>query len=177
MPKRPFDSQLVKKWLSQLSLALVHCHDNLVLHRDLKAANVMLSASNDIKLGDFGVSRELSTHTHLAATVVGTPAYMAPEVLGGAAYAHPADVWSLGILCFEMLTLSRPFVGDNLAVLVSHNSSGKLTTPVEAALARSPHPPSLLRLVGPTMLLHTDPEKRLTLKALIEALATVDDVP
>ena len=68
-------------------------------------------------------------------------------------------------------------VGDNLAVLVSHISSGKLTTPGEAALACSPHPPSLLRLVGPTMLLHTDPEKRLTLKALIEVLATVDDVP
>ena len=86
--KSPFREEQVLDWFVQICLALKHAHDRKVLHRDLKPQNVFLSATNTIKLGDFGISRELSSQTEEAKTFVGTPYYFSPELIKGDGYSR-----------------------------------------------------------------------------------------
>lgn len=116
---------LVQRWFVQLALAVDHVHASRILHRDIKSANIFLTSSADVKLGDFGVSRKLSETRSMATTICGTPFYLAPELVRGQAYSQPADVWSLGCVLFEMLTLRRPFAGGNIGELVMNISRGK----------------------------------------------------
>lgn len=71
-----------------------------------------------IKLGDFGISRVLENSNAAAMTVVGTPYYMSPEACQSAPYTAKSDVWSLGIILYELVTLRHPFSADNLLGLV-----------------------------------------------------------
>jgi len=122
---RPFGVETVRRWLLQLMLALRFVHEQRVIHRDIKPANVFLleSPSNTpsntpiAKLGDFGCSRPLSAHTDFAATCIGTPFYLAPELIAGTGYDSRVDVWALGVLLYELLTLRRPFEGDTIPTL------------------------------------------------------------
>ena len=85
----------------------MHKHD--ILHRDLKPGNCFLTKSNIIKIGDFGAAKKiLSPYTSLD-TRIGTPSYMAPEIMFGENYSKNVDIWSLGITLYELLTLERPF--------------------------------------------------------------------
>ena len=167
----PFELPQLTQWLAQLASALRHVHAECILHRDLKTANIFLSADRHVKLGDFGISRALSTYTHFASTMVGTPYSMAPEVLDSSPYAHAADVWALGIIFFELLTLQRPFEGAHLGTLVVRITRGQYD---HAALERSPHPAAVKRLASRECLLHTDPEQRMRLDELVELLDSGD---
>ena len=73
---------MILDWFVQLCLALKHVHDRKCLHRDIKAQNIFMSSGGLIKLGDFGVSKVLSSTHALAATGVGTPYYLSPEARG-----------------------------------------------------------------------------------------------
>ena len=79
-----------------------------ILHRDLKSSNVFLH-NQQIKVGDFGLSRVLAES--FANTLAGTPCYMSPEMLKGSKYNAKADIWSLGCIVYEMITLKRPYSG------------------------------------------------------------------
>jgi NIMA (never in mitosis gene a)-related kinase len=99
-------------WFVQMALALQYLHSKRILHRDLKTANVFLTAIGIVKLGDFGVSRVLSATSELAKTFVGTPYYLSPELLNNSPYGHASDVW-----CADLL-LSRLGFSHALAFLV-----------------------------------------------------------
>ena len=99
---------------SHLSLAIDHMHHHRVIHRDLKPENVLVSRRGLLKVGDFGLSRQLSSAHGAASTRCGTPFYMAPEIVCAEPSGRAADMWALGVILYEMLTMRRPFQGDNL---------------------------------------------------------------
>jgi len=94
--------------------ALAYIHKKKILHRDIKTQNIFLMKSGDAKLGDFGISKVMD-ETMVAGTVVGTPAYLAPEICNGAKYGSRIDVWSLGAVLYEILALKHPFQASNMA--------------------------------------------------------------
>jgi len=88
--------------VKQALLGLQYLHGQKKIHRDIKSGNILLTTDGDCKLADFGISAELSTTLAKRKTVVGTPYWMAPEVLLSTEYDSKADIWSLGITAIEM---------------------------------------------------------------------------
>ena len=117
--KGAFDWPIVVEVTRQICSALQYAHNNGVIHRDLKPSNLFLTKSGEIKLGDFGIARDLDRSDITASGMtVGTHAYMAPEqITGDEAVSGKADLYSLGCCLFEMLVGRTPFQGDNFAQL------------------------------------------------------------
>ena len=107
MDKKYFKEDQVLKWMIESLQGLEYCHDLQVAHRDIKPSNLFLDSDGCIKLGDFGVSRilfeaiEPFTETD---TRAGTKRYMAPEVINREQYSAKVDIWSLGVILFEMIS-------------------------------------------------------------------------
>lgn len=98
----------------QVALALLHIHSRKVLHRDLKPHNVFLTKQGVVKLGDFGIARILESSTAGAQTTIGTPFYLSPEMCNSEEYDKKSDLWSLGVVAYELTALRVPFHGTNL---------------------------------------------------------------
>ncbi|KAJ3368578.1 hypothetical protein GGF31_006260 [Allomyces arbusculus] len=140
-------------------LGLVFLHGKGIIHRDLKSANILLSLAGDARIADFGVSEQLTTGAAARNTVVGTPFWMAPEVVLGTTYATPADIWSLAITVIELVDGVPPLHTEH---------------PMRA-LFRIPHlpPPTTRHAAGPTIAdfiavaAVKDPAKRATAAQLV----------
>jgi NIMA (never in mitosis gene a)-related kinase len=89
-------------YFTQMCLAIKHIHDRKIIHRDLKAQNIFLEENGTIKLGDFGIAKVLEQTVGQAQTQVGTPYYISPEIIKGKGYSFATDVWSLGVILYEM---------------------------------------------------------------------------
>lgn len=109
----------ILEWFVQLCFAMHHVHERKVLHRDLKTQNVFLMKTGQVKLGDFGIARVLEFTKDYAKTMVGTPYYLSPEIIEDRPYNYKSDVWSLGVVLYEVTTLKHPFDADSLVVLAS----------------------------------------------------------
>lgn len=102
----------------QCILALRYVHSKNILHRDLKCQNIFRMKTGDIKLGDFGIAKVLEHTAASAGTVIGTPAYLAPEVCENQPYNTKVDIWAMGVVLYELLALQQPFTGGNMCALV-----------------------------------------------------------
>jgi len=136
----------------EVAMGLAHTHERHVLHRDVKPANVFLGGDGHAKLGDFGTGTFQALDTEER---VGTAFYMAPEVFEGRSTSVRSDVYSLGVLAYEVLGGERPFVGNSYeALMVAHLHS----LPRDLKAVRPELPSKVPRVVARA--LSRDPERR-----------------
>jgi len=138
--------------VSEVALALDYAHRQGVIHRDVKPANIMVLKNGKVKVTDFGIAKAVSSSQTKSGIVLGTPNYMSPEQINGNEIDGRSDIFSLGVVFFELLTAVLPFHGKNLTNLfyqitqVKHPSpreiNPKVPNPVEQivdkALAKDP---------------------------------------
>lgn len=115
----------VLKIFIQIVIGLKYIHDRKVVHRDLKPQNIFMTRVGVVKLGDFGVSKELTCTQDLCQTQIGTPYYLSPEVWNNEPYNTQTDIWAAGCILYELCTLKRPFGGQNINQLLVNVIQGK----------------------------------------------------
>jgi serine/threonine protein kinase len=156
---------VVKDWTRQICSGIKYLHEQHIVHRDIKGANVLITKDGVLKLADFGCSKEIDevcSKTHGCQTMVGTPFWMAPEVLKCEGYGMKSDIWSIGITICEMLTGNPPWpASDNMwaAVYRIANSTG-LPPGIPADL-----PPELMSFL--TRCFEREPAQRATAVELL----------
>src|SRR6202042_1450254 len=97
----------------QICSGLKEAHVQGIVHRDLKPENVMIDGSGNLKLMDFGIARSMEAVTRQTGAMVGTPAYMAPEQVSGSPVDYRTDIYSLGLMLYEMFTGKPAFTAEN----------------------------------------------------------------
>jgi CHASE2 domain-containing sensor protein/tRNA A-37 threonylcarbamoyl transferase component Bud32 len=112
----PFRKTL--KVVADVAEALDFAHKAGVIHRDIKPANIMLLENGEVKVTDFGIAKAISSSRTKTGVILGTPNYMSPEQIMGQKIDQQSDIFSLGILFFQLLTGELPFKGDNLSGLL-----------------------------------------------------------
>lgn len=105
-----FHPRIVRFFIAELVLALAHLHKCGVIYRDLKLENVLLDEQGHICLADFGLSKLLPEGQDRTKTLCGSQGYLAPEILHGESYSYSVDWFSLGVMCYELLTAQVSFI-------------------------------------------------------------------
>jgi serine/threonine protein kinase len=102
---------------SQICSGLQEAHAQGIVHRDLKPENVMIDANGNVKIMDFGIARSMEALTRLTGAMIGTPAYMAPEQVAGKPVDYRTDIYSLGLMLYEMFTGSQAFQAETAVAI------------------------------------------------------------
>lgn len=157
------------KWLSEPEIALVcrctleaiaYLHSKHRMHRDIKSDNILLGLHGEVKLSDFGFAAQLTQEINKRRSVIGTPYWMAPEVIKGHRYGLEADIWSVGITVIEMVDGQPPYISESALramLLISTRPSPK---------PRRAHSPDLADFIS--HFVDRDPAKRWTAFQLLE---------
>eukprot|EP00405_Crypthecodinium_cohnii_P033666 CAMPEP_0206525980 /NCGR_PEP_ID=MMETSP0325_2-20121206/412_1 /ASSEMBLY_ACC=CAM_ASM_000347 /TAXON_ID=2866 /ORGANISM="Crypthecodinium cohnii, Strain Seligo" /LENGTH=533 /DNA_ID=CAMNT_0054020975 /DNA_START=47 /DNA_END=1648 /DNA_ORIENTATION=- len=152
----------ILRYFLQLALALEHIHSLNILHRDVKPMNIFLVGDEEqVKLGDFGIARLVDGDAVGAECQVGTPHYLPPEVINERRYSTSGELWSLGVVLYELMALRVPFTGQSLPAVAI-----QICGATPAALPQSYS--AALRSVARD-LLDKEPERRPSLNFLLRA--------
>lgn len=161
-PSRYFRENEVLLIITQLCLAINHLHNKKMMHRDLKTPNVFLTTCGLIKLGDFGFSRQYdqTLSADVGTTFCGTPYYLAPELWNQAPYSKKADMWSLGVILYELMSLKKPFSGASMRELIDKVVTGRFDP------LPNHYSPALMQLCAD--LLSVDPARRPSIQQVFQ---------
>ena len=113
------DENIIYNIIKQICLGIKEIHKKNLIHRDLKPENIFINKDYKIKIGDFGISKELDFNNKYAYTSIGTNIYMAPEMIKGEKYNEKVDIWALGCIIYELFTLNACFESKCLFGLVN----------------------------------------------------------
>jgi CHASE2 domain-containing sensor protein/tRNA A-37 threonylcarbamoyl transferase component Bud32 len=116
--KVQFSYKIIASIISQICTALQYAHEQGIVHRDIKPANIMVLSDYTVKVMDFGIARVDSSSLTRTGIAMGTPNYIAPELLQGKPVDRRCDIFSVGVVIYELLTGRRPFKGENLTSLI-----------------------------------------------------------
>jgi NIMA (never in mitosis gene a)-related kinase len=161
-----FSENEILQYFYEILQGLYYLHKNRVIHRDLKTLNIFLTENNHIKIGDFGVSKKLINNNIYAYTFVGTPYYLSPEICQNKPYDEKSDVWSLGVVLYELITLNKPFDSESQMGLFMKILKGK-PAPINNTIKHS-YSQKLINLVLEN-LLDKDPLTRYSIQQTINS--------
>jgi serine/threonine-protein kinase len=152
-PLSPIISALL---IREIAKGLEYTHNKNVIHRDIKPSNILISKDGDVKLIDFGVAKdEAPSKLTITGMIIGTPSYMSPEQANGEKINHQSDIYSLGVLFYEILTGFKPYSGDTNTEIFAKISKGKFASPMKY---RSDIPLKLTKVIKKC--LHKNRDKR-----------------
>jgi len=155
--RRLLDEELALLIAHEICMGLDHAHQHGIIHRDIKPANVMITGEGQVKITDFGLAKlhQSQTQQTVASTLLGTPLYMSPEQAIGDSIDGRSDLFSLGTICYEAITGTQPFLGDNYAVVIQNIINGSVPPPSRIRKDISPEAEALVMKA-----LHREPGKR-----------------
>ena len=158
--KNGFSEQKSYEFFIQIINAVYYLHSNNIIHRDIKPENILIGDDNKLKLWDFGWAKELTLENR--STFCGTMEYMAPEIVGSENYDYSVDIWSLGILLYELLFGHSPFNADSNKNIIFNIKKHELNYDNENKKISNSCKDLIERL------LNENPQKRLRIKDILE---------
>lgn len=155
-------------WMKQLANGLFYAHKMNVVHQDIKADNIFINKDGDLKIGDFGLARLMENKVFINPSTkgMGTPAYMSPELCRGEQQDHRSDIYSLGVLFFEMATGQLPFKAEGMIEMAMKHT----TAPIPSARRINPLIPSVVDKVIRKMMEKSPDDRFQSLEAVIGVL-------
>ena len=165
--KRCLKEIYAQNYIRQLSKGLKYLYQNSIIHRDLKPQNILVTETYNIKITDFGFARYFDSDIMIQ-TMCGSPIYMAPEIMKHKKYNNKSDLWSVGIIMYEMLTGHPPFRAKNILELLRKIKTQKLELPKNIRLSKK----GTDLLIG---LLNTNPDKRIDWENFFNHIWLKDD--
>jgi serine/threonine protein kinase len=115
--RAPFSYDQIAEMIAQVAEAIDYAHRKGIIHRDVKPANIIITTDEKVKITDFGIAKVASSNLTTTGQFLGTPNYMSPEQVSGAPVDGRSDIFSLGVVLYELLTHRKPFVGENLTAI------------------------------------------------------------
>src|SRR5262245_20951440 len=180
LAREPADMARRIRWMGQIADGLACAHEQGIVHRDLKLRNILLSRNGNVKIGDFGLAKSIGNPTLPVLKGLGTPAYISPEQVQGRTTDRRSDVYSLGVIYYQMLTGRLPYDASDasdsdarvMAICYQH-----VNAPVPSTRSLDPAVPLDLDLLVQRMMAK-DPEQRpasaLEVREVLSAASAVD---
>lgn len=157
---------------AQVAMGLAYAHEHDIVHRDVKPSNIMVAQEGHVKITDFGIARMASSSVHTqTGMVLGSPKYMSPEQVMGRAIDRRSDIFSLGIMLYEMLTGHSPFTGENVNAIMYQTLNA--IPPMPGTL--NPDVPDMLNFIVAKALAKNVDDRYQSARELAEDLRTCRD--
>src|ERR671932_2577846 len=157
----------VLRWLDQAAAALDHAHANGVVHRDVKPANLLLDGDGNVHMADFGIASAAGMDSLTATgTILGTAGYLSPEQASGGRATSASDLYSLGVVAFELLTGTRPYQRDSMTA----EAAAHVNEPVPSVSERRAGLPRAVDLVFQRAMAKRPQHRYPSARAFVDAL-------